>query len=364
MAEARTSLPPQYRQTWADQLQAVALQRRSPTPTQTSIASIPYNHSPIPPPLSTPSLHPLRGDVQLQPPPLAAAYQETPQSLPSPVQPAHHATPLATTNAVTTYIGDILSPTPSSPASKSAAVAAHEEPYEPGLWRQQVDEAIRALETETLRGDHDREEKARLEAYRRLLHVVSNHRELAVSPIEQLDEDEQAFWKHQLYGLLIALDADGKHASSRRSALALRDLREAAHHLANISTLDLRNLTFCSEVVSFGVNTEFDSFAFRPGDEVVLYIEVDNFAAHPKGDQYETELHGSYEILDDAGRRVTNNVLPLDRQVCNNRRRDYFIPYVLTMPDDIEPGTYRLQLTIEDVIGKKSNQASIDFRIR
>jgi hypothetical protein len=199
---------------------------------------------------------------------------------------------------------------------------------------------------------------------RRLLYVVTNRRDEAVSPIDQLDEDEQEYWKHQLHGLLVSTDADGKHPTTRRAALALRHLRTATDHLANVSTLDVGNLTFCKEVLSYGDYRVFDSYSFRAKAEVVMYVEIDNFAAHPRGDSFETELHSSYEIVDDAGRRVANVVLPVDKQVSNNRRRDYFIAYLITMPSQIAPGSYRLQLTVEDVIGKKSNHAAIDFRIQ
>jgi hypothetical protein len=57
-------------------------------------------------------------------------------------------------------------------------------------------------------------------------------------------------------------------------------------------------------------------------------------------------------------------VLPRDKQLCNNRRHDYFIAYRVYLPKQIPTGSYTLQLTVEDVKGKKSNQASIDFRIR
>lgn len=231
-------------------------------------------------------------------------------------------------------------------------------------WQEHLSAAIDTLEKELIRPGHDEAEAARLTACLRLLCVVANRREQAVGQIDGLGEDERDYWKHQLYGLLVSLDAEGVNAASRRAALALRELRQATDHLSNISALDVRGLAFCSRVDSYGRYVEYKSYVFAPGQEVLLYVEVDNFAAERKGEQYETELQGEYEIVDAQGQRVTNAVLPCDQQLCNNRRRDYFIAYRLYMPKQIAPGAYTLRLTIEDVKGKKSNQGSLDFRIK
>ena len=180
-----------------------------------------------------------------------------------------------------------------------------------------------------------------------------------------MSEDEREFWKQQYYGLLVSLDPTGMHAAaSRRAALALRYYDTAQSHLANLSTLDVRGLAFCSRVESFGRYDEFRTYDFRAGQEVLLYVEVDHFAAEKQGDQFETELQGEYEILDAQGVRIANVVLPRDKQLCNNRRRDYFIAYKFFLPKEITPGNYSLRLTIEDIKGKKSNQSSVEFKIR
>jgi hypothetical protein len=253
-----------------------------------------------------------------------------------------------------------------SPAVEDAEsdVAPAEEDLSIGQWRGHLNATIDSLEKELVRCDLEEDEAARWNTYLRLLYVVGNERDHAIQPIDALTDDERDYWKHLLYGLLVSLDADEQHVSTRRAALALRNLRAAADHLANLSTLDVKGLAFCPQVYSFGHIVEYDSRTFQPGQQVLLYVEVDNFAVEKQGDRYETHLNAEYSIFDSRNVRVANIVLPSDRQLCNNRRRDYFIAYPLAMPSDLPDGTYTLQLTIEDVIGKKSNLATIDFRIR
>lgn len=380
--EMANAFPPEYRQLATDQLAGVAALNQQGPPPQVAPTVVPATQ----PAQVLPAPH--QPYVQTLPPPALASLISQQTSTPAIVAPASYSTSVAPSvseyvpqiAAVTAQVSDVpaqhsvqepASPiqpvAPATVLSTSALpekLVKKEETLEPGQWSREIEQALTSLIADLARPNLDREERARLEIMRRLLYVATNQRDEAVSPIEQLDEDEREYWKHQMHGLLVSMDAEGKHPTTRRAALALRDLRTATDHLANVSTLDVRNLTFCQEVLSYGEYRVFDSYTFRAKDEVVMYVEIDNFAAHPRGDSFETELHSSYEITDDAGRRVANVVLPVDKQVSNNRRRDYFIAYLITMPTQIASGSYRLQLTVEDVIGKKSNHSALDFRIQ
>ena len=78
---------------------------------------------------------------------------------------------------------------------------------------------------------------------------------------------------------------------------------------------------------------------------------------------YETHLQGSYDVYNDKNEKVFSQVLPADQQVSANYLRDYFIAYQMFLPSELAPGTYRLQLTMEDANGKKYGQSSIPFEI-
>jgi hypothetical protein len=49
-------------------------------------------------------------------------------------------------------------------------------------------------------------------------------------------------------------------------------------------------------------------------------------------------------------------------EVCRNRRRDFFIRYLIYMPQQVFDEQYTLTLTIEDTIGHKIGQNSIVFQ--
>ncbi len=213
--------------------------------------------------------------------------------------------------------------------------------------------------------ESERMERAKRETLLRLLYLIANDREDAVRPIKQLGEAEQEFWNELLYGLMVYFNDNEMPRDEQRKTLALQNLRRANEFLATVSNLEVRNAVFCTGVDSYGRYTEVAKNEFRAGQEVLLYVEVDNFSAEQlKNGHYETALVGSYEIRDVARQKVDEYEFVVEKDVSRNRRRDFFIPYRVYIPN-LKPGPYTLRLTVQDNKTKRSGQsAPISFTIR
>lgn len=199
----------------------------------------------------------------------------------------------------------------------------------------------------------------------RHLLVLSGDPDRAVEKIEGLSNEEEEFLRHQLLGLWTIIDPNGHPVPSRRLSSALPEMRKATGYLAAASdTLEVRSLQFCTEIEAYGEVTPFKSRRFEPGQEVILYCEIENHKATELENGFETRLQGSYDLIDADGRRISSQTLPEDRQVSRNLLRDYFVAYQMYLPDAIEPGQYQLRLTMEDVQGKKYGQSTLDFEIK
>ncbi len=205
----------------------------------------------------------------------------------------------------------------------------------------------------------------------RLMQLVADDTDDAVDQIEQLPPAEREAFKQMMFALTTWLSPDDAKRASLRNAKILRALHEANNRLSAVSKLDLKNLMFCEKVESFGWYTEFPRAEFTPKQQVILYVEVQNFAAEEKStNAFETELQGSYQIFDGSGNIVDERQLPLDREVCRNYRRDYFLAYRIYLPSELAAGRYRLELTIEDLKakndfkGRKQGEAMIEFAIK
>ncbi|GIW93856.1 MAG: hypothetical protein KatS3mg110_1897 [Pirellulaceae bacterium] len=291
----------------------------------------------------------------------AGTAQTSSSSPPTVSQPS---APPASSSASTSSDGSREAERPTSDSRSSAADettsanTSSESDWQSGQWRRDLERTIESLRRELQQSmGGESSERQRLEATLRLFYVVAQQRDESVRPIDGIDQQTGEFWKLAAAGLYELLDPNGSPVPDRRNKLALRYFREAVHYLAAASSLDVRNLALCRRVDSFGQYVEFEPYVFKPEQEVILYVEVANFAVEQTADGYETEFQGSYQILDSAGRRIADYDLPLDKQTCRNIRTDYFLPYRIFLPKNLAGGSYKIQVTIEDKKGKKYGQS-------
>ncbi len=239
------------------------------------------------------------------------------------------------------------------PASYTAPLAAD--------WRQQLDHTIEALETEAAKHPTtDVAQQTRL----RMLYAAAGRREDALRPIPAASPAGQQFLSKELEGLSTWLNVEQAPDASRRAAETKAALSEALAKLGESAPLAVRNIAFCTEIQSYGCTKRFEKYKFPANQEVLLYAEVENFTSEPTPKGYHTSLRSSYQILDARGQRVAEHTFATTEECCQNRRRDFFIGYHLCLPKGIQPGTYSLRLSIEDLKSHKAGEASIEFEVR
>jgi hypothetical protein len=242
---------------------------------------------------------------------------------------------------------------------------AREEPLEVDdpTWRQQLQASIAKLETETQNAPTSHDEIGKHAALR-MLYLAAGRREDALKPIAGIPPAHQDFWSKEVYGLAALMDHQRNPDTNRRAAEARCHLRDAAARLGELATLQVCNLTCCREVTSYGVYKPFESSEFQPGQEILLYAEIENFKSEHTDLGYHTALKASYQILDERGARVDEKEFALTEEHCQNPRHDFFVRYFVWLPQKIYGGTYTLQLSVEDTLSQKLGQASVNFTIK
>jgi len=247
-------------------------------------------------------------------------------------------------------------------ATGRVVAAGYEAPIQAN-WREHLAGAVTALQSE-VRDAPQSAAGVELQARLRMLYLLADRREDALRPIPSAPPAVQEFWSQELYGLATWLDSQRVSDPSRRAGQSKPPLAAAVHRLEELAPLVVRNLAFITEVQSYGIYKPFGKSEFTPGQELLLYAEVENFRSEdtPKG--FHTVLQGSYQIFDSRGQRVAGQELNTVEEYCRNPRRDFFLAYRLSLPKRIYAGKHTLQLSLVDQKSQKIGQASIEFSVK
>jgi len=198
----------------------------------------------------------------------------------------------------------------------------------------------------------------------RMLWLLAGDTEKAMEPIPHISPAEQDYWSRQLFSLATYLDHHTQPDDKRRAAASVIHLDDAMASLRELGSLTLRNFTFCKNVYGYGSIEPFANDRFPPGQQVSLYVEVENFHSKSTDKGFCTLLGSTYELLDESGTRISGGEFPDVDDCCRSRRRDFHIEYGLALPEKMAPGRYQLQLVVKDRQSDKIGHATAAFEIR
>jgi hypothetical protein len=248
--------------------------------------------------------------------------------------------------------------TPSSTATTSNA------------WTQELDRTTAYLEQEVvaLKPGTTPESQAiyiRRHVALRMLYLMGDHQERALTAIPGLPPAEQEFWQQLFWGMSNALDAEHIPNAKDRATQAIAQLNSAVRRLQEQADLQIRNVAFCRQIQYFGNYERFPRDEFRPGQEVLLYAEIDNFKSEPTADgQYRTLLRSTLELLSPSGELRKIIDFPATEDLCRNYRRDYFHNYQFVIPERLPLGPHTLKLTVFDELSGKMSSYSVNFVVK
>ena len=292
--------------------------------------------------------------------------------LPPPVESAHMIDPVAQRPLPISRPLAPVEPVEAEPSDEAAIVSDDQSPQSkplaalqaatPGDWHAQLDATIADLEQTvapqptTVAELHDH---MRL----RTLQLLAGNETDAYRPIPGASPAQQDFWSKQLFAINAYLNAATQLDEKQRAIAALAPLDDARARLSELASLRIRNLSFVESVDGFGAYELNKGTKFSPGQKVMLYAEVENFASNASEKGYATSLGTSFKVLDESNRLVDGKQFPDVQDSCRNRRRDFHMQYELALPERIYPGPYKIELTITDHSSGKIGQATLPFEI-
>ena len=240
-----------------------------------------------------------------------------------------------------------------------------QDPKDPSRWSHELNQSVVALE-KYLEAGSDIEPAIRQhhEMTLRLLYLAQRNLELAKRPIQGANPREQEYLDHQLTALFQATNPDANPSRPRHWAQVAAEQKLADRQLSALSNLLVSPPVFCTQVDGFGATHKFDKNCFKPEQQVLLYCELEHVTSQRVREGYESRIRGTYEIRDSQGKRIVEQILPMEPDVCSSQRRDYFLVYMIYMPPNIESGKYELVLSMEDLTGNKFGTSKSEFEIK
>lgn len=123
------------------------------------------------------------------------------------------------------------------------------------------------------------------------------------------------------------------------------------------------NACFATRVRGWGSVDRFPTAAFRPGQEVIVYFELDRLQIRSAADGHTTGIDAGFRLIDAGGARVGQWAFEPIVETCPAPRRDYFARYFLRIPEDAKPGRHRLEWSVTDTVAEASRQAHLDLDV-
>lgn len=120
----------------------------------------------------------------------------------------------------------------------------------------------------------------------------------------------------------------------------------------------VRNACFASRVRAWGDVERFSEAGFRPGQEVIVYFELDGLSAAESAAGFRTSIDTALRLVGADGRELHAWSFDPITETCPARRHDYFARYVLRLPESAA-GSCRLEVAVTDTLAGTTATATL-----
>jgi hypothetical protein len=125
----------------------------------------------------------------------------------------------------------------------------------------------------------------------------------------------------------------------------------------------VQNACFASRVRAWGVVDRFETSQFQPGQEMIVYFELDQLASRESAEGHTTRIETVLRLVDTGGRRVHEWTFEPLEETCGSHRRDYFARYLVALPEAMPHGSCRLEVAVTDTIAGRTATASLPLEV-
>jgi hypothetical protein len=154
----------------------------------------------------------------------------------------------------------------------------------------------------------------------------------------------------------------GSAAAILQTALKLLDQRAPSSKLPTDGRfLEISDCRLCRRVDGFGKFIDADPQAVQAGQPILVYCEVAGVTYTPSGASVTSNLEVSLELIRADTLKPTWRSSRTSTDSSDAPGDHYYLSYIDRLPDDLEPGRYRIRVQIRDP--KTRQQAGSDLAL-
>jgi len=146
-----------------------------------------------------------------------------------------------------------------------------------------------------------------------------------------------------------------------------RDAEQAIAQMFSAMPLEIRAAALCRKVEGYGVYEPFEGHTFLAGrdNKMIVYVELDNFVPRATDDEhFEVRLEQELALYTDwDGQKVWHSQPREITDRSRNRRRDFFVVQMVTLPARLSVGKYVLKVDITDKHGGSIDAVPLEINI-
>ena len=151
-----------------------------------------------------------------------------------------------------------------------------------------------------------------------------------------------------------------------KPAAAFEAIETAVDRLWQRMPLTVRKATFVvGKPGGFGIYNPRENAIFKPGEPMIVYLELAGFGFKPLSGAYEIAIAGDVAIADESGQKVLANMADFLRaRLVSRRKNKEFFSHLTIELSGAPTGRYQLLVTLKDKVSGKRAAVRLPFEIR
>lgn len=127
--------------------------------------------------------------------------------------------------------------------------------------------------------------------------------------------------------------------------------------------LAVRNACFATRVQAWGVVDRFPEARFRPGQELIVYFELDHLSSGRSAAGHTTCIDTALTLVAADGTTIRDWSFEPIAETCASQRHDYFARYVIRLPEAAAVGPCRLDVVVIDTLAGTKARTSLPLEV-